>query len=266
MIKKLSILLLIFLALQSCKTVHKSAKATAEVEEQNLMSFRSHYEASLPQYKYLQIKSRIEADLNGKSQNANLKLYVEKDQMIWANVSLLGITGARAKITPTQVQAYEVIDKTYIQDQFDFINQKLKVNFINFERFQQLLLGQLFLIEPWNAYQLETTEDNQYQLSYKRNAALKTHPEKNQYIHAFYLDSNYKLNKVEVADSESKTQITVTYDHWQIVNNQTLPGAVKILIKGKETDQIKLEYNNFDFSEMNPPFRIPDNYKERTLK
>ncbi|MGI9526889.1 MAG: DUF4292 domain-containing protein [Weeksellaceae bacterium] len=258
--------ILMLFVLQSCGTAHRSAKVNKEVESQNLATFKANYETSLPKFQYLQVKSRIDADLDGKSQNATLRLYFDKDQMIWANASLMGITGARAKITPESVQAYEIIDKTYINDNFDYINQKLKVNFIDFEKLQQLLLGQLFLIGPWEDYQVTTTSDNQYELSYKYNDDLKSKPRDNQYIHTFYLDGDYKLKKVDVIDSKSNTHITVDYTDWKIVNNQTLPGAVKIMVKGKKTDQINLNYNNFDFSEMNPPFRIPDNYKERTLK
>ena len=57
----------------------------------------------------------------------------------------------------------------------------------------------------------------------------------------------------------------MNYDSWQLLNGKNYPGKVKILIKGKEEDRIDLEYNNFDFSSMNPPFKIPENYTPRKI-
>ncbi|MXV37138.1 DUF4292 domain-containing protein [Flavobacteriaceae bacterium Ap0902] len=266
MIRNIVFIIIAVLLLQSCGTANKTAKTQTEVvEDQGLLTFRDNYVNALPTFNYLQIKSRINADIKGKSHSATLRLYFEKDSMIWANASMLGITGARAKITPDQVEAYEVIDRTFIRDNFDYINQKLKVDFIDFQKFQQLLLGQLFLIEPWSAYRLETTKDNHYALIYKENDALRNKPQDQKYIHTFYLDGDYRLNKVDVLDSKSNTHITIDYTNWQLIGDKQIPGAVKILVKGKDTDIITLDYNNFEFSQMNPPFRIPENYKERTL-
>ena len=251
--------------LQSCGTLKKSAPAAGEVESQNLASFKEAYNAALPNFDHLQIRSRIDADVNDKSVKATLRLYLDGNDRIWANASMLGITGARANITQDKVQAYEVLDKTFIDSDFTFFNQKLKVNFITFDKLKQLLLGQLFLIDAWENYRIETTENNQYALSYKLNDALKKKPVDGKYIHTFYLDSNYRLTKVEIFDSESNTEITVNYTNWQLVENKNLPGIVNVLVKGEKEDKIELEYNNFDFSETDPPFRIPDGYTERKI-
>ena len=248
-------------SLQSCGTTKNKVPATGDVEDQTLKTFISAYESNIPQFDYLQIKSKIDADVAGKKLNATLRLYIDTDDLIWANASMLGITGARANITPQKVQAYEVLDKTYVDSDFSFFNEKLKVNFLNFERLQQLLLGQLFLIEPWTSYELETTDENRYSLKYKQNQALQQNPQEGKYIHTFYLDSNYRLTQVSIFDKSTDTSITANYDGWHQIDGKNLPGKVKILVKSKETETITLEYNTFDFSQMNPPFRIPNGYE-----
>lgn len=251
--------------LQSCGTLKKTSPSTGEVKDQTLRVFKDAYENSLPSFDYLQIRSKIDANVNGKSNSATLRFYFDKDERIWANASILGITGARANITPGKVQAYEVLDKTYIDSDFSFFNEKLKVNFINFERLKSLLLGQLFLIDDWNAYELQTTADNLYELTYKSNADLLKKPKEGKYIHTFYLDSNYRLSKVDILDPNSKTSILVSYENWVEVEGRDFPSRVKILVKAKDNDKIELEYNNFDFSETNPPFRIPNGYSPREI-
>ncbi|MDO5656098.1 MAG: DUF4292 domain-containing protein [Flavobacteriaceae bacterium] len=243
----------------------KSIPATGEVEDQSINSFASAYQAELPEFDYVQIRSKLSTNIGGKSVNPTLRLYIEKDKLMWANASILGITGARALINHEGVKAYETLDKTYIDSDFSFFNEKLKMNFIDYDRLQQLLLGQLFLIEPWSSYSLQTTSDNQYALEYKLNKELENNFQEGKYIHTFYLDSNYRLLQVSILDKSSATSISVNYDNWQQLNGNNFPGKVTILIKGKETDTIELEYNNFDFSQMTPPFRIPDGYTLRAL-
>lgn len=265
MIRKLTFAFIVLWLLQSCGSLKKSVPAVGEVEMQSLRVFKQTYETNLQPVEHLQIRSRIETDLNGKTNSATLRLYIQGDERIWANASILGITGARANITPDKVQAYEILDKTYIDSDFSFFNQKLKVNFINFERLKSLLLGQLFLIEDWNAYELNISPENLYALAHKENDKLRRNPENGKYIHTFFLDSHYRLVKVEITDPNSNSEILVSYENWISVNEVEFPGRVKILVKSNENDKIELEYTNFDFSETNPPFNIPSGYSEREI-
>lgn len=265
MINKLFFFGFILLILHSCGSVRQNVPPSGEVEDQSLIAFQQAYKSSLPAFDYVQIRTRMDAAIDGKNVNATLRLYIDNEDLIWANASMLGITGARAHITPEGVKAYEVLDKTFIDSDFTFFNEKLKVNFIDYNRLQQLLLGQLFLIEPWTSYSLETTSENEYALHYKQNEALNRNPQNGKYIHSFFLDSNYRLNRVEIVDKSSETTITATYEGWHQINGRNLPGKVNVVIKGKDTDSFNLEYNNFDFTQMNPPFRIPEGYSPRKL-
>ena len=265
--KKIFLLLVPFIfAMNSCTTQKKVVTATGEVKDQALTSFYANYQQHVPNFDGVQIKSKIRTDIKGKSLSASLKLYVKNNEQIWANASIFGITGARANITPNKVQAYSVLEREYIDSNFDYFNNILKVNFINYERLQELLLGQLFLIKDLNQYEVETTSDNQYVLTYKGNQELERNPKKNEYIHTFYLDSNYRLRKVEITDPTSKTDIIATYDEWQLLEGKNFPSLVKVLINGKQKDKIELDYTNFVFEDVNPPFRIPKGYTEKIIK
>lgn len=261
--KYLLILITLFF-IQSCSVVKKSVPPSGVAVKQSVKSFINSYEDNSVELDFLQIQARVKTDLNNKQNSANLKLYIEKER-IWANVSLLGITGARANITPQGVKAYEILDKTYIDGDFAFFNEKLKVDFIDFDKLKRILLGQMFLISSYKDYELNVSDQNQYILSYKNNNKLKNKAVAGKYIHSYYLDSNYRLEKIHIIDPKSKTEINVFYDDWLKIEDKNLPNSVKIFIKDKENNQIELKYNNFDFSEMNPPFRIPKNYKKRKL-
>lgn len=252
--------------LQSCGTHKNVVEASGEVKNQKLATFYNAYQKTLPDFDALQIKSKIKTNVDGKSISANLKLYIENQKKIWLNASILGITGARALITPQGLQAYTVLDKSYIEGDFGYFNQLLKVDFIDYSRLQQLLLGQLFLIESLDSYDISTT-NNQYVLTYTDNEKLAKSPVEGKYIHSFYLDSNYRLQKVEIEEPKDKIKITATYDHWQLLKNKNLPGSVHVSVVGEKTeDQVHLDYNHFSFEKTNPPFKIPGNYKKKEIK
>lgn len=262
--KYILIIIVILFFINSCSMVKKRVPLSVVAVNQSVKSFINSYENNSDEFDFLQIQARVKTDLNNKQNSANLKLYIEKEK-IWANVSLLGITGARANITPQRVKAYEILDKTYIDGDFAFFNEKLNVDFIDFDKLKKILLGQMFLISSYKDYELNISDQNQYVLSYKNNNKLKSKAIDREYIHTYYINSNYRLDKIHIIDPKSKTEINIFYDDWLKIEDKNLPNSVKIYIKDKENNQIELKYNNFDFSEMNPPFRIPKNYKKRKL-
>lgn len=264
--RKILIYLSVIVLITACATPKNVVKATGEVQQQALSDFAKKYNEQLPNFNHLQIKSKIRTNFGGKKMAATLKLYIQNQQRIWANASLFGITGARINITPTKVQGYNVLEKTYFDDDFAYLNQKLKVNFITYERLQQILTGQLFLVKDMSQYQISLTKDNQYVLKYKNNEKIKKNPSANEFIHEFYLDGNYRLRKVEITDPKNNTDVTVTYDEWQVFDHKNFPSLVKVLINGKQKDEIELDYTNFVFEDSNPPFNLPENYKKQEIK
>lgn len=251
----------------SCGTQKKIVKPSGKVAEQSVHQFWDNYKNQLPDFKSIQIKSKLHANINKKNINATLKIYIEKDKKVWLNASMLGITGARALITPNGVKAYEVLDRTYVDTDFSYLNEQFKVDFFDYEKVQQLLLGQAPLLSSLKNYELTTNESSgEYELSYKKNKALKNSNKKGEYIHAYYFDSNYRLRTIKIQDLQNQTEIIAYYNEWQNLQGYNLPSAVKILINSKKPGAIELDYNNFTFQEMQPPFKIPNGYSKREMK
>lgn len=236
-----------------------------EVVNLNRDAFLQQYNATNPSFTDLQIRGRVTANLSGRQNSATSRIYIQNDERIWVNLSMLGITGARAHITPNKVQAYEVIDRTYIDGDFAFFNEKLKVDFINFERLQQLLLGRMIMLESADAYRLHVERDlNRYVLEYV-NQTNRPGSNGQVFAHKYFFDSNFRLQLVEMQDRNSNTSLTANYGNWTETAGGTFPEIVKVVIKGTQTDEITLEYNTFDFSPMDAPFNIPSGYSPREI-
>ncbi len=233
-------------------------------EEMKTSSIVKSALAQKPQFVHLTINSKINADIDGNSVGLNGKIYVQNGKKIWVNVSKFGVNGARALITPDGFKAYEKLDRTYIDGDFSYFNNLLKVDFIDYDKLQNLLLGQIFIDMKAGEFNSEIVQ-NEYVLSYKDNEKIQRNPQEGKYIQIYTLDSNFRLKNANLKDPKTQMELEISYDSWQKVGTQFFPKTVKVLVKDKKTQKVELEYNNFTFEESQTPFEIPSGYKPNKL-
>src|SRR5690606_14497445 len=155
-------------------------------------------------------------------------------------------------------------DRTYIDGDFTYFNHLLKVDFIDYQTLQNLLLGRIFTEMKPTDFQSEII-DNQYVLNYKQNENLAKNPKKGSYIQTYVFGNDYLLRKAVIKDPNSKMELEIEYSGWLKVGVQSFPKNVKVLVKDKKTQKVELEYNNFTFEQSETPFEIPSGYKPNKL-
>ncbi|MDD3772140.1 MAG: DUF4292 domain-containing protein [Weeksellaceae bacterium] len=253
----LLIFLFIFTACGSVKEIG------ANTENMKTSTFIQNVEALKPQFVHLSIQSKINAEIDGNPVGLNGKIYIRNGQKIWINVSKFGINAARAEITPSGLKAYEKVNRTFIDGDFSYFNQLLKVNFITYDKLQNLLLGRLFLELKPNDFQLNA-EKGSYVLTYNDNEKLEQKPKNGKYIQIYTFDNQFRLTKAYLKDPKSGKELEISYSKWTTVGIQYFPKNVIVLVKDKKTQKVELEYNNFTFDESSTPFSIPSGYKPNT--
>lgn len=257
----ISLLLLWMVFLTSCKTVQIAA---ADATDMKAASVIKNSLALKPTFTHLSIQSKIMADIDGVSTSLNGRIYIQNGKKIWVNVSKFGINGARAVITPDGFKAYEKIDKTYIDGDFSYFNRLLNVDFIDYEKLQNLLLGRIFVEMKPADFQSEIV-NNQYVLHYKENDRLSKSPQRGKYTQTYTIGPDFYLREALLRDPASKMELSVSYSNWVKVGNQVFPKNVKVFVKDKKTQKVELEYNNFTFEQINTPFEIPSGYKPNEI-
>ena len=258
----ISTLLICGLFLTSCKTAN--VVAGGDAENIKTASVVSKTLAQKPSFTHLTINSRIQADIDDVSTSLNGKIYVQNGKKIWVNVSKFGINGARAVITPSGFQAYEKLERTYIDGDFSYFNRLLKVDFIDYEKLQNLLLGRIFVDLKASEFNSEIIE-NQYILNYKENNQLIQKPKEGKYIQTYKIGSDFHLREAFLKDPKSGMELTVSYDNWVKAGSEVFPKNVKVIVKDKKTQKVELEYNNFTFEQIATPFEIPSGYKPNDI-
>lgn len=255
------IFLICSLFITSCKT---AAIVSGDAENIKTASIVNNALAQQPSFTHLTINSKINADIDDISTSLNGKIYISNGKKIWVNVSKFGINGARAVVTPNGFKAYEKIDRTYIDGDFSYFNRLLKVDFIDYGKLQNLLLGRIFIDMKAADFQSEII-NNQYVLTYKDNTRLFQNPQEGKYIQTYKLGADFYLREAILKDPKSGMELFITYDNWVKAGSQTFPRNVKIIVKDKKTQKVELEYNNFTFEQIDTPFEIPSGYKPNDI-
>jgi len=279
--KKWALFLIITMTVLSCKSrkaLNQNASENDSIQIQNsnqndpkdtknIQDRLNFYENILihPKFEHVKISSKITAsDLRVSPLDATI--YIESDKKIWSNITFLIIPAARAIITPEGIKAMDRYNKNYIDSDFDYLNNLLNVNFIDYKTLEKLLMGRTFMhITNSNSKIVKNAEG--YQLTSITNQKIVTNEVTREYKVEMQYTEDFNLNWVKLQDVKSNDAIEIVYENWETFPNEVkLPKNVKIIIKGSKTSQILMENTKFDFSRMETPYSVPANYKKIDIK
>lgn len=263
--KKFLILSLCAFFLWSCKT--KTVATTPSGSNTAVASDSFFYNKILAESSYdgLKINSKVDVQNGNFIPTLNATIYLEKDRKVWLNLSALFINVARGLANAEGVKAYEVYNKTYIDSDFSYLNKLLNVNFIDLKSLQNLLIGKTFI--PINEKDFKLTKNpNGYNLKSQKNQIISSNGKSSEYQIEMNYTAEFQLVGVILQDAKSADRLEVSYSNWELNNNISLPKNVKIIINGKKRSEILLENTKFDFSKMDTPYSVPNNYQKTEIK
>lgn len=265
--KSFAIILLSSLLITSCsvqkKTTEQQPVSTTKPVENNVQFFSGITKKS--SFDALKINSKIDAKTGTFIPTLDAIIYIENGQKIWMNLTAVILQAARGIATPDGVKGYYKLDKTYIDSDFSYLNKLLNVNFIDYSALQNLLLGKTFLPVSDNNYKL-TQNAQGFNLSSKETQKITENGKTTEYNITLDYDNDLNLNHVLLSNPQNNDQLEITYSNREILNNESFPKNVKIIIKAKKTDEILIENTKFDFSRMETPYSVPANYKKTEIK
>lgn len=213
----------------------------------------------------VKINSKIDAKTGSFIPTLDAVIYIENGQKVWMNLTAVILQAARGVATPEGIKGYYKLDKTYIDSDFGYLNKLLNVNFIDYSALQNLLLGKTFIPVSENDYTL-TQNISGFNLTSKQNQKITENGKTTEYKISLDYDADFNLSHVLLSNPANNDQLEITYSSREILNNESFPKSVKIIIKAKKTDEILLENTKFDFSRMETTYSVPANYKKTEIK
>ncbi|MGX5686571.1 DUF4292 domain-containing protein [Chryseobacterium cucumeris] len=276
--------LLLLLALSSCKTRNTAQSDTDHTRDsingaknidngnpkdvnepvRDKLTFYEHVLIP-PKFEQIKIDSKVRVETGSYVPTLDATIYIENDKKVWMNLRALFINAARGIATPEGIKGQDKINKTYIDSDFDYLNNLLNVNFIDYKSLEKILLGRTFV--KINDRQFDLTQNAQgFKMVSNTNQKIVTDEKNREYKVALQYDTNYDLLAVNLKDILSSDELDVSYSDWNEYGGIRLPKNVKIIIKGSKSSQILLENTKFDFSRMETPYSVPSSYKKIEIK
>lgn len=252
-LKFLLVIAVMPLVMVSCKSkavVVKEGKAKEILSADSIIA--QHY-LNAKNFKTLYIKADAQYQDENRSQHVNAEIKIKKDQAILISIRVLGITMAKALITPTEVKYYEKPNGQYFEGDYTLLGRWLGTD-LDFSKVQNLLVGQA-IDDLRQGNFSPSIEETLYKLvDNSSNGTAKT----------YYFESGKFLVKKQVITQETQGRsVQIVYPNYSPFNQIDLPSAIFIdaqQAKGKVTIEVDYKAVSVD-EDLSFPYSVPEGYE-----
>lgn len=243
------------LLMVSCKSKQALIQnsSTEPVEDLKVNEIINKHNDSKTDFSTIYIKSNVRFENGSQTQNLSAEIRIKKDEHILVSIRFLGITMAKASITPDKVSYYEKIKGTYFEGDFSSLSQWLGTD-LDYNKVQNMLLGEALDDLKKGKYN-QTLEELSYRLEDKNSSSTKK---------TFYIDaSNFKVRKQSVLQEDKARMIDIEYGKYSNFDKYVLPMQVHIdANQEKGKTEIDLEYTDVNLNgELSFPYSVPNGSK-----
>jgi hypothetical protein len=248
------------LTLVSCKAKAKAVSENKSIDSNRMNAERiiKNFYTNKSEFTTLYIKSNVKYSDEKQTQNVTAEIKIKKNEQILVSIRFLGITMAKALITPTLVSYYEKVGGTYFEGDFSSLSQWLGTD-LDFNKVQNLLIGQALDDLTKGNYQ-DSIVDQTYRLEdISKNSTKK---------YFFFDKDKFLLNKQEINQTAENRKIEVSYSDYKMYNESAFPSNIFITAEqDKGKTEINLGYNTITVNEeLTFPYSVPNGYKRILIK
>lgn len=247
--KYILLVFLVFITACKSKATYVAANATKTLSSDKIIE--NHYKAK-KDFSTLYIKSSAHYEDGKQSQNVTAEIKIKRDEIILVSIRFLGITMAKALITPDQVKYYEKIGGKYLEGNYAALSQWLGTD-LDFQKVQNMIVGQA-LDNLDQAKYVTTVEDQLYKLEDKTDATIKK---------AYYFQvDNFLIKKQRITQEDQQRMVQISYPGHSEFDKMSFPTGLIIdaIQKNKKTN-ITVDYNTVTFNEeLSFPYSVPEGY------
>jgi hypothetical protein len=248
--KKIFAIALITLFFASCKTKQAALAEGSAGEEKEVREIIDGHYNNTKDFKTLLIKASADYKKGSTSFSANAEIRIKKDEIILVSVRYLGITMAKAIITPTRVSYYAKMSNEYFDGNYAALSKWLG-NDLDFTKVQNMLLGNALYDLNKGKY-FASLENGQHKLQSAEKSALSK---------LFLFEGGkYLLKRETIKMAGQKPQsLDIQYPTYKEYPKAILPMAIKIEGEQEDIINVNIEYNTVTFDEnLTFPYEVPE--------
>ena len=235
--------------LVGCRSAAVLSSGNLDTRINSRQVIRKHMEGKTA---FTTISGRLGVDYSDgeASQSTTFSLRMKKDEVIWLSAPL-GMV--KVYISPNRVSFYNKLQNEYFDGDFNYLSDLLGSD-IDFEKLQNLLLGQAVTDLRNEKYRLDLTEDA-YRLTPLEEEPL-------QKLMFLIEPGNFRLSAQLLAQPFRERAMEVRYSSYQKVQGEVIPNQVRIeAVASDSRVQIGIEYKQIELNrELRFPYKIPKGF------
>ena len=205
-------------------------------------------------FKYLNIKSKINFTANGNTQSFPVNIHIKKDSIIWLSIVVM-VEGARGIITQDSVIFLDRLNRNYYK--FDFATLSKQFNYpITFDLVQSIMIGNMPIKKRETDEVLK--QDGGFLIKQKEKFVM---------IENFIGELTSKLERLNAADDTGNSKMQIDYANFLTINDLQIPQEIKTQIDAQQNGKISqtlinLQHNKIEVLDQSPgfTFSIPKSY------
>jgi hypothetical protein len=248
--KKILAIAIVLFSLASCKTKQAALAEGSAGEEKAVKEIIEGHYNNAKDFKTLLVKASGHYKKGDTSFNVNAEIRVKKDEIILVSVRVLGITVAKAIITPTRVSYYAKTSGEYFDGNYAALSKWLGTD-LDFTKVQNILLGNALYDLKKGKY-IASLEEGQHKLQSADRSSISK---------LFLFEGGKFLLKKEIlktAGTEPQ-RLEIQYPSYKEYPKAVLPAVINIEGEQKEKINVNIEYNTVTFDEnLTFPYDIPE--------
>jgi hypothetical protein len=207
------------------------------------------------EFDYLQVKSKLKYDDGIQNFNANATIRIRRDSLIWISISSTGVEAIRSIIQKDSIFVIDRLNKKYRQFSFDSLQRAYNIQ-IDYDMVQSALIGNL----------IKSRGNNDKVLKDEDFFILKQNSD-NLDIDNFVNSKTMKIEKVNVKDVPSESNLEIKYEDFQFHNDVLFPFKNSVFLTYNRNNSELVSHLNIDFSRLaidekkiKFPFNVPNRY------
>ncbi|WP_435353040.1 DUF4292 domain-containing protein [Emticicia sp. SJ17W-69] len=205
-------------------------------------------------FKYLNIKSKVNFTAAGESQSFPVNIHIKKDSIIWLSI-VVGLEGARGIITQDSVIFLDRLHRTYYK--YDFASLSKQFNYpLNYDLVQAILIGNM----PIKKREID-------EVSKQEGGFIIKQQELNLQVENFIAEPSLKLQKLNASDSTGSSKMQIDYSNFLTISELLFPQEIKAQIDAQQNGKVlqtlvNLQHNKIEILDQSPGFvfSIPKSY------
>lgn len=209
-------------------------------------------------FEYLHGKAKLNFKDEKKEREVKANIRVRKDSVIWMDIQVVGISGARILINKDSITIRSNVEKEYYVYEYTELSKRFNFK-VDYYVLQAALLG--------NPIVSKTPAD---EIGEEANFNLLSQKQGTVEIKNFINKETKKLERAELIEPNSGSNLKINYSDFQPVGEKLFPykGVIEVFYKtatGIINNSITFEYTKAEVGdrELRFPFNIPKRYDRR---